>query len=284
MKSDVKTVRCIHCLKLTEAPEADHVFPDSWYPDSTPPTVQRWTAPSCPECNRKLGQLEKDLLIRLVLGTDPNSDAASGLAAKVFRSLGLDVKGLPEKEKTIRDGLRATIHSEFIPYAEVAELSAGRIPGLGPSPDEAPGPAIFIPWAALAIIGEKIARGCEYKYKNRGRLVEPPYGIRTLIENSGVVPEPFASFGEVLDFGPGCKVIRGAVPEEDPGFVRYWISIWGTIHFTVLIDQEAYLQSIDKELRSPGGTLPPENRAMQIPHYLRSFNHEAPGQGWPGSV
>lgn len=270
MKSNVKSVRCIHCLKLTESPEADHVFPDSWYPDSTPPTVQRWTAPSCPECNRKLGQLEHDLLLRLVLSTDPDSEAASGLAARVFRSLGLDVEGLPEKEKTIRDGLRAKIRSELIPQGEVAELP-GRIPGLGPALGDPQGPALFIPWAALSIMAEKIARGCEYKYKNRCRLVEHPYDIRTFIEDSGVVPEPFASSGRILDFGPGCKVKRVFV-DEDPNIVHYWISIWNTLHFRVIIDLEIYLQSMDKEVRRADGTLPPENRAMQIPQYLRTFN------------
>src|SRR5580704_7416825 len=99
MKSAVRSVRCIHCLNFTEEPEGDHVFPDAWYPDSTPPTVQRWTAPSCPKCNREHGQLEKDLLVRLVLGTNPESDAVSGLAARVFRSFGLDVEDLPEREK-----------------------------------------------------------------------------------------------------------------------------------------------------------------------------------------
>jgi len=57
---------CIHCVRPTEAPEKDHVFPDSWCPDTTPSTVQRWTAPSCAECNRKFGQMEQDLLVRLV--------------------------------------------------------------------------------------------------------------------------------------------------------------------------------------------------------------------------
>src|SRR5579859_3303233 len=123
--------RCIHCLRLTEQVEADHVFSSSWYPDTTLTTVQRWTAPSCPECNRKLGQLEKDLLIRLALCIDPKSPAASGLADRVLRSLGLDADDLPEKEKAIRDKLKIQIRSEFIPYAEVAELP-GKIPGLGP--------------------------------------------------------------------------------------------------------------------------------------------------------
>ena len=135
MKSNaIKSVRCIHCLRLTESPEADHVFPDSWYPDSTPPTVpSAGPHQATQNATGSTASSNYDLLIRLVLSTDPNSDAASGLAARVFRSLGLDVEGLPEKEKTIRDGLRARIRSEFIPHGEVAELP-GRIPGLGPAP------------------------------------------------------------------------------------------------------------------------------------------------------
>ena len=94
----------------------------------------------------------------MVLSTPPESEAAAGLAARVFRSLGLDMDGLPEKEKTIRDSLRAKIRSEFIPSAEAAELP-GRIPGLGP-PDgtlRSTG-ALPIPWAGLSIIAEKIVR------------------------------------------------------------------------------------------------------------------------------
>jgi hypothetical protein len=106
-----------------------------------------------------LGQLEKDLLIRLVLCTDPHSEASAGLATRVFRSLGLDVNGLPEKEQTIRNKLRARVCSELIPYDEVAELP-GKIPGLGP-PDDLPVQwALPIPWAGLSI----------HSRENRARL------------------------------------------------------------------------------------------------------------------
>jgi 5-methylcytosine-specific restriction endonuclease McrA len=85
--------RCVHCLTLTDDLTADHVFPNSWYPDATADTVQRWTVPSCGDCNRKLGELERDLVIRMALCVDPKSQSASGLAAKALRSLGLDVEG-----------------------------------------------------------------------------------------------------------------------------------------------------------------------------------------------
>ena len=269
MKLPDKPIRCIHCCRPTESPEGDHVFPDSWYPDSTPPTVQRWTAPSCPVCNRKFGQLEKDLLVRMVLCLDPKGAPTSGLAEKVFRSLGIDVNGLPEREKEAREKLRSQLKSEFVPYAEVADLP--KIPGLGPSIDEEPQHALFLPYAGLAMIAEKIARGCEYRYKNRRRYVEHPYGVRILVKGSGDVPGIFAD-GEGLDFGPGCRVIRVWEPEIDPEAVCYWVSIWGALHMTVLIDLETNLLVVDKELKKSEGTLPPEDRAMQVPSYLRDFS------------
>jgi hypothetical protein len=267
--------RCIHCLNPTESPEADHVFPDSWYPDSTPTTIQRWTAPSCPDCNRKLGQLEKDLLIRLVLCTDPKSEAAAGLATRVFRSLGLDVANrLPEKEKTIRDKLRVKISSELMPCAEAAKLP-GRIPGLGPPDGVSVQWAIPIPWAGLSIIAAKIARGCEYKYKNRQRLVTPPYGIRTFVNESALLPEPFASASTILDFGPGCK-IRRVFTTEDPQVVLYWISIWNALHLHVRIDLETELLKVDQRVQKCEGIIPPKNRGMLISPHLRNVNRQAP--------
>ena len=104
-KSDVRThpsatlnaeanALCIHCVK-SEGSTDDHIFPSSWYPTSTPSTVQRLTAPCCPDCNGEFGKLEKDLLIRLVLALDTSSDAARGLDERVFRSLGIGVANLP---------------------------------------------------------------------------------------------------------------------------------------------------------------------------------------------
>src|SRR3989442_6875773 len=101
-EATTKLERCVHCLLMTDSPEADHVFPKSWYPDSTPETVQRWTVPSCPKCNRTHGQLEKDLFLRMIFCVDSKSEAATGLAAKALRTLGLDVEGLSDKEKSHR--------------------------------------------------------------------------------------------------------------------------------------------------------------------------------------
>ncbi len=209
----------------------------------------------------------------MMLCTNPESEAAAGLAARVFRSLGLDVDGLPEKEKTIRDGLRAKIRSEFISSAEVTELP-GKIPGLGP-PDGTSIGALPIPRAGLSIIAEKIARGCEYKYKNRRRLVMPPYGIRTLIRESDFVPEPFASACTILDFGPGCN-IRRLFFIEDPNMVWYFISIWNALNIHVRVELESELLKAEQQFRKCEGIVPAENYRFEISSYLRNVNQHSP--------
>ena len=266
MAAAITVERCIHCLRRTESITADHVVPNSWYPDTTPPTVQRWTAPSCAECNQALGQLEKDLLIRLILCVNPKSESTSGLASKALRSLGLDNDELPEGEKNHRERLRAKIRSELMPYAELVG-NPGAIPGLGPPENQSAQWAITIPWAGLSIVAEKIVRGCEYKLKNR--IVEPPYGIRTFVSESAIVAEPYASFAKSFDFGPGCNV-RRLFATENPNVGLYWISIWGSLHFNARIDLEDELRFLDQRSSRVEGIVPQENRvAMHIPLYLR---------------
>jgi hypothetical protein len=262
-----KNWRCVHCLRLTEFITADHVFPNSWYPETTPATVQRWTAPSCLECNRALGRLENDLLIRLVLCIDPKSEAAAGLASKALRSLGLDAEGLSETEKAHRDNLKIRIRSELMPYGDLAE-KPGAIPGLGPHERQSAQWAIPIPWAGLSIITEKIARGCEYKL--RARFVESPYAVRTFINGSDVLPQLFASHAEFFDFGPGCNV-RRVFATEDPRVVRYWISIWDSLYLDAHIDLEEELQNADNRVSTVAGIAAREVAgAMRISPYLRN--------------
>ena len=52
--------KCVHCLKDVEERNSDHVFPESWYPDSTPPNLEKWQIPSCIPCNSEYGKLEQD--------------------------------------------------------------------------------------------------------------------------------------------------------------------------------------------------------------------------------
>jgi hypothetical protein len=63
--------KCVHCLKDNVELTDDHMFPKSWYPDTTAENLEKWTIPSCLECNQRLGKLERDLIGRVGAGTKP---------------------------------------------------------------------------------------------------------------------------------------------------------------------------------------------------------------------
>jgi hypothetical protein len=121
------------------------------------------------------------------------------------------------------------------------------------------------------MIAEKIARGCEYHYKKRRRYIEAPYGVRTLIRKSEEFDRGAGTVCEVLDLGPGCKITRIHHPQGDPHVAAYFISMWGALHLTALIDFENELQRLDRLVPKADGILPPEGRAMRVPEYLRRF-------------
>ena len=75
---------------------------------------------------------------------------------------------------------------------------------------------------------------------------------------------------KVISFGPGCRV-RRIFASEDPNVVRYWITIWNTLHFRVAIDQEIYLQESEANYSRPEGLDPLETPSMRIRPYLRNY-------------
>lgn len=222
--------RCIHCRKpLTEGTK-DHVFPSSWYPDTTPDDVQRWTAPSCESCNGHFGELEKNLLVYLAYCINPTKPAAQGLYERSRRTLGIRVEGLSEEEKRHREARRRSMLNEVRPYSP--EIQPHIIPGLGPHP-EAPVSSqlqLMINAEDIYAVVKKIVRGCEY-WLSGGRIVEPPYEIEVFFptETPEDVNRLMAAFalGPVF-LGPGLRIRRGGA-HDDPLTVLYELAIWDTI-------------------------------------------------------
>jgi hypothetical protein len=260
--------RCVHCLRFTDDITDDHVFPYSWYPESTPTTVQRWTVPCCRLCNKNLGTMETDLLVRLAFCLNPKLEAAKGVFEKALRSLGIGAGELAPKEREHRENRRLKLKAEFIPVT-AGEQMPSTIPGLAQTPGTAKD-AVPIPWAGLSIIAEKIARGCEYRM-NRKKFVEQPYSVRTRISEPRIVEPQFLLRKTVKDFGPGCEVMR-IFATEDENLVQYRILIWGTLCFYVHLDHEDYFRSeFDPKTRPVEGTSHEDRKGMRIPPYLREF-------------
>jgi len=229
--------RCIHCgTTLTEATK-DHVFPGSWYPDTTPSSVQRWTAPSCRDCNEKFGRFERELLEFFAVCIDPRKPAARGLYSRVRRSLGIGVGGLDDDEKVVRDALRGKLLKKAERYSP--EWDMHTLPGLGPHP-EAPlhlQRMTTIEEEKVQAVVKKVVRGCEYWLAN-ARLVEPPYDIEVIFarEPTEFVTKVMARFAVVTrDLEPGLR-IRRSVAHEDPRSSLYELTLWDTttVYATIL--------------------------------------------------
>jgi hypothetical protein len=223
--------RCVHCGQALAEKTKDHVFPKSWYPETTPGEVQRWTVPSCGPCNNKLGNTERELFIRLALCVDPRKAEALGLSAKAMRSMGIGAEGLSPEEAAARRALKLKIIASTEPYKAGTET----FPGMGPHPGfpEEKQLQIGIPERMLRGVAEKVVRGCEYVLGNR--IIEKPYDLGIYFVHAHQVPDLVLRTFEgpsakTTHLGPGFRVTRAAAHDE-PNTVVYKIVVWGTIVF-----------------------------------------------------
>jgi len=203
--------------------------------------------PCCRACHNDLSRVESDLLIRLGLSINLNTDEAVGVGSAARPTLGLDAGNLPEKENSRRDRPGAKVSADLMAYAEVAE-TPGLIPGLVLPPDNvSESQVVPIPYSDLSKIAEKFGRACEYKLRNR--YVEPPYGLRTFIGHPDEIRPEFDG-EQLFDLGPGFKVkcVRHA---ENPGDVAYWFWLWETVCLKIFISVESVLLALEPQFPRP---------------------------------
>jgi hypothetical protein len=213
----------------------DHVFPTSWYPDTTPHEVQRWVAPSHLACNNDLGPIENKVFNRLALCIDPRKAEASGLSAKVMRSLGIGVEGLSDGEAAHRRKLKLGLINATMPY----EPSIDNLPGLGLHAEFGDEGAlqVKIPADLLIMVCKKIVRGCEWVLVHR--IIEESFEILIYFVLDQNIPDHLAQAfrspaAKDVHVGPGFRVIRVAA-HDAPDSVAYKITLWGTLTFYALV-------------------------------------------------
>jgi hypothetical protein len=76
---------CVYC-RAAESVEKEHVFPRSWYPESTPSNVQRLTVPACRSCNERFKRAEEDFAQAVVMGLDSTRPEAAGVYERLSGS------------------------------------------------------------------------------------------------------------------------------------------------------------------------------------------------------
>lgn len=122
--------QCVHCL-AAPAEEKDHILPRSWYPDGTPPTVQRLTVPSCKACGAQLKKAEEQLALAFISakGFDPNHLAAAGVCERVRRGWNAVTTDSPREFRHRRDriySIMRRLRPVIVPPADME--GAARIP------------------------------------------------------------------------------------------------------------------------------------------------------------
>jgi hypothetical protein len=204
----------------------DHVFPVSWYPDSSPANEAKWKIPSCIPCNQAYGRLEEDFLNRVGLCLNPDDDASRSIVEKVLR--GLDPSSAKsDRDRRARVARRLGIISDTLQGAEIPHEAT--YPGMHEKWDRPLDEqiAVTIPAEYFQRITEKIVRGVSF-IENR-RLIEPPFEIENfVIDDSAAqsIRDSIARFGKTYARPPGLIVGCAVVPDD--GMSSLWeITFWG---------------------------------------------------------
>lgn len=110
--------KCIHCLREPLPRTWDHVFPESWYPDTTGSDIEKWKIPACEPCNKEYGVREQDLMILIGLCIDPHAIESAGIVPKVLRSLNPEL-AKNEKDRGAREAKRTQVLKRLLKGTDI---------------------------------------------------------------------------------------------------------------------------------------------------------------------
>ena len=237
--------RCVHCLKEGMERNWDHVFPRSWYPDSTAADMEKWQIPSCVACNDRYGKLERDLIGRLGLTLDASNPASAGLADKALRAINPDA-AKSEGDAAARDARVKKILRETYKGKKLKDKNV--VPGLGERWDrpleEQLG--IRIPEESLPAITEKIVRGITFR--EDGAFIEPDQKIQSfLVKDEDVkdVKEMLDRTGTEFKREPGLVVRRARYAEGD----LYEITLWNQFKMYATVSKPKPVRALSPRQR-----------------------------------
>jgi hypothetical protein len=228
--------RCVHCLNEVEERNSDHVFPESWYPDSTPTDLEKWQIPSCIPCNRAYGKIEQDFLIKVGLCLDPHDVASASLVQKALRSLKPALARNP-RDAEHRNRKREKILSEARTGENIPDH--GIYPELNDRWKDVPGErtAILIPVDSFKRMTEKIVRGIFYIEDSK--FIEPPYKVNFFAladADAQPIERELDKFGKTYSREPGIAVRRAVVAEDGMSSV-FAITFWRQFKTYAVVSQ-----------------------------------------------
>jgi len=220
--------RCVHCLEEFESLTSDHVFPESWYPETTPENLEKWQMPACSECNGIHGRMENGLLLRFGLCIDPAEHKSLGIAQKALRSVD-PTHAKKSKDQEHRLKRRHKVMRTLIPHHSIPEESI--FPSFGRYEDFPPEdqPGVLISRTDLVMLGEKLVRGITYVVDRR--FIEKDHKIEVFFlreDAAAPIVAQLQKHGTVYEREPGIKITR-VVPHDLPTSALFSIEIWGRL-------------------------------------------------------
>ena len=221
---------CIHCGEYAEELTGDHVLPEAWYPDSTPPGLEKWQAPSCSPCNADYGKFERRLFQQLAMGVDPWVVGGEGIAERALRSFDpRAAKSVADRKhrEAGREKLRRSLNE-----AESISLDKPVFPNVGTIPPATDGhyATQTVSWSDLERIVLKFIRGISYLATRQ--VLPSDYVIRVVRPDaySRMPEELLRTPADVFERGPGFRVYRHAAA-DDPFAGLFRIYLWGKYEF-----------------------------------------------------
>ena len=220
-----KPGKCVHCLRAPIERNWDHVFPESWYPETTPQNLQKWKIPSCLRCNRELGSIENEFFVRIALCLDSVSPGFKGLSEKALRAMNPRYASTAA-DRRARKALGRRVISEML-HGEQIPVE-GIFPSLGErwGRPRGSGIAVVIPAESFRRITEKIVRGLTYL--DQHKFIDPPHQVQFFaLDDEGAKPvrDVLDNAGATLAREPGI-VVRRAAAHEDGISAFYEIEFW----------------------------------------------------------
>ena len=234
MAKKFETGRCVHCLELFQDLTSDHVFPKSWYPDTTPDDLEKWQMPACKACNEKYGRIERDLLLRFGLCLDRNQEGAKGIPERAVSSIspqaGKSTKDSKHRLKRRHKTLREALMGKDIPQSAI-------LPGFGLHPGQELTDAIGVAVGVreLEALATKLVRGITYICT--GKYIDKDHAIKVFFDPHQCVPivQAAEKFGAKHYRGPGIEV-QYASAEDDPVSGAFKFTLWGTFRFCAVVN------------------------------------------------
>jgi hypothetical protein len=220
--------RCVYCLTDFDKLTTDHILPRSWYPKTTPESLEKYQAPVCNECNNKYSRIEAELLTVFALCTPPNTEATDGVIEPVMRSLKPQLAST-DRERHHRIKKIVKLQRNMRTYKDCQSIPHNAIyPNFGIQSDleYEQYDAVFLNKENLESFLEKVIRGLTYRLNNQ--YIEQSHCITTYlptVETENIFEPILQQWGEIFERGKGVTIIR-AIPADDPVSSVWKIILW----------------------------------------------------------